>query len=386
MAHPGDTCVYVKTNLDTRIAISIHSEATVSQFKEIFCREHKENWPEFGDIQITAVKVEQGDKLYRIVDSMIWSVLFQGIRGDRHINVEVENGDLVTIQADAPSVSTDTESNWQQSVGAPFQLTQPSEDKTKKRKRESDKEKESCGDDKTGDIDVNKDDDVGALSRCSCEAQGTKKLLVFDLNGILADLLGSRAESAPDGISNRPVFIRPFVASFLDFCFERFNVGIWSSRRVKLKYITNLVMGNQAKDLVFGFGQDMCITTEFKTLENTAKPLFLKDLRRVWNHLGACSTCGKRKYDESNTLLVDDSPEKALCNPPHTGIFPHPYKYTDHVDCALGPNGELRKYLERLVDAENVQKFVAENPIGQSAIAETHESWEFYSKVIEKYK
>lgn len=51
-----------------------------------------------------------------------------------------------------------------------------------------------------------------------------------------------------------------------------------------------------------------------------------------------------------------------------------------------GPNGELRKYLERLVDAENVQKFVAENPIGQSAIAETHESWEFYSKVIEKYK
>lgn len=62
-------------------------------------------------------------------------------------------------------------------------------------------------------------------------------------------------------------------------------------------------------------GQDMCITTEFKTLENTAKPLFLKDLRRVWNHLGACSTCGKRKYDESNTLLVDDSPEKALCNP-----------------------------------------------------------------------
>lgn len=126
---------------------------------EIFCREHKENWPEFGDIQISAVKVyiyiylwtfvlhllcnilikcvfffaflhnqiEQGDAFYRIVDSMTWSVLFQGIRGDGHISVEVENGDLVTIQADAPSASTDTESNWQQTVGAPFQLTQPSE-------------------------------------------------------------------------------------------------------------------------------------------------------------------------------------------------------------------------------------------------------------------
>ncbi|CAA7055787.1 unnamed protein product [Microthlaspi erraticum] len=75
-----------------------------------------------------------------------------------------------------------------------------------------------------------------------------------------------------------------------------------------------------------------------------------------------------------------------MCNPPHTGIFPYSYKYTDREDCALGPNAELRKYLERLVDAENVQKFVAENPIGQSAVTETHESWEFYSKIMEKYK
>lgn len=109
---------------------------------------------------------------------------------------------------------------------------------------------------------------------------------------------------------------------------------------------------------------------------------------------------------------------------PHTGIFPFPYQYTDREDCALGksflilnlssiqvlqhqaesingdaycsltlflilrtgPDGELRKYMERLVDAENVQKFVEENPIGQSAITETHESWSFYSRVIKAHK
>lgn len=61
--------------------------------------------------------------------------------------------------------------------------------------------------------------------------------------------------------------------------------------------------------------QSICITTNFKTLENTTKPLFLKDLRTVWNRFGTCLSCGKRKYDETNTLLVDDSPDKALCNP-----------------------------------------------------------------------
>lgn len=64
--------------------------------------------------------------------------------------------------------------------------------------------------------------------------------------------------------------------------------------------------------------QNICITTDFKTLENTTKPLFLKDLRTVWDRFGTCLSCGKVKYDESNTLLVDDSPDKALCNPVST--------------------------------------------------------------------
>ncbi|KAG5390753.1 hypothetical protein IGI04_032294 [Brassica rapa subsp. trilocularis] len=296
-----------------------------------------------------------------------------------------------------------------------------SEPKQKKKKK---KKKKSCEDDKTDNMDVEKKDDVsvprserelesdgiklgtslsssvlipdngvasqetGDVPRCSCKGQSTRKLVVFDLNGILADIArGNTGKCVPDGkISLRSVFKRPFVATFLDFCFEKFDVGIWSSRRIGLNYMTNIVMGRHAKNLLFSFDQRICITTKFKTLGNTTKPLFLKNLRTVWNRFGTCLSCGKRKYDETNTLLVDDSPDKALCNPPHTGIFPFPYQYTDREDSALGPDGELMKYMERLVDAENVQKFVEKNPMGQSAITETHESWSFYSRVIKAHK
>ncbi|CAH2036967.1 unnamed protein product [Thlaspi arvense] len=298
--------------------------------------------------------------------------------------------------------------------------------KQKRKRKKSDKKKKSCEDYETDNMDEKKDDvseprneeelesaeekletslstsvlilnnvaqgvaspETGDIPRCSCEGKSTRKLVVFDLNGILVDIArGHTGQFVPDGkISARSVFRRPFVTSFIDFCFERFNVGIWSSRLIGLDYMTNVVMGNYGKNLLFCFDQSICITTGFKTLENSSKPLFLKDLRRVWDRFGACLNCGKRKYDETNTLLVDDSPDKALCNPPHTGIFPFPYQYTDLKDCALGPDGELRKYLERLVDAENVQKFVEENPIGQTAITETHQSWDFYSKVVKAHK
>lgn len=115
--------------------------------------------------------------------------------------------------------------------------------------------------------------------------------------------------------------------------------------------MTDIVMGNHAKNLLFSFVSDLsttsmrkqftlevcklvlilffspsvctqdqsiCITTKFKTLETASKPLFLKNLRTVWNRFGTCTSCGKRKYDETNTLLVDDSPDKALCNPVST--------------------------------------------------------------------
>lgn len=51
------------------------------------------------------------------------------------------------------------------------------------------------------------------------------------------------------------------------------------------------------------------------TLENKHKCLVLKDLRKIWENDGPNKSWVKGSFNESNTLLVDDSPYKALVNP-----------------------------------------------------------------------
>ncbi|KAG8374179.1 hypothetical protein BUALT_Bualt11G0104100 [Buddleja alternifolia] len=75
-------------------------------------------------------------------------------------------------------------------------------------------------------------------------------------------------------------------------------------------------------------------------------------------------------YNESNTLLVDDSPYKALCYPQCTAIFYYTYRFTDVRVNSLGTGGDLRVYLEGLAMAENVKEYVKQNPSGQRPITE----------------
>lgn len=59
-----------------------------------------------------------------------------------------------------------------------------------------------------------------------------------------------------------------------------------------------------------------CTVTKFKTIEDKKKPLVLKELRRLWEKKPFRELpLEKGEYDKSNTLLLDDSPYKALRNP-----------------------------------------------------------------------
>lgn len=58
-----------------------------------------------------------------------------------------------------------------------------------------------------------------------------------------------------------------------------------------------------------------CTGTGFKTLENKHKELVFKELRKLWEKHDANLPWGKGCYNASNTLLLDDSPYKALLNP-----------------------------------------------------------------------
>ncbi|KAG2639483.1 uncharacterized protein LOC120660172 [Panicum virgatum] len=131
--------------------------------------------------------------------------------------------------------------------------------------------------------------------------------------------------------------------------------------------VVDMLMKDLKQHLLFCWDSSQCTATGHCTVENKDKPLVLKELRKLWNKeepgLGT-----RGDFSPSNTLLVDDSPYKALRNPPHTAIFPYSYSYKDVKDDSLGPGGDLRLYLENLATADDVQRYVEEHPFGQLQI------------------
>ncbi|XP_025801891.1 uncharacterized protein LOC112881428 isoform X4 [Panicum hallii] len=214
-----------------------------------------------------------------------------------------------------------------------------------------------------------------------------KKLLILDLNGLLADINQDyhNVHKADAKVKNKLVFRRPYYDDFLRFCFQNFELGIWSSRkRENVSIVVNILMRNFKQHLLFRWDMSYCTVTGCNTIDNKNKPLVLKELKKLWNKEDPKLPWKKGEFSPSNTLLVDDSPYKALCNPPNTAIFPHPYSYRNQSDDSLGPGGDLRMYLERVAAADNVQNFVRDNPFGQNAITESDPNWNFYVQIVDK--
>ncbi|KAJ8420961.1 hypothetical protein Cgig2_012931 [Carnegiea gigantea] len=149
--------------------------------------------------------------------------------------------------------------------------------------------------------------------------QNKKLLLILSLNGFLIHR-AHRADSAkiprnrrPDGVydGTRYVYRRPFLEQFIQFCLERFEAALWSSA---LERNIDVVLGcfftRLKKRFLFIWDQNKCSDYGFKTRENKKKPLFFKELNKIWSS----STIGPRFF-ESNILLIVDEPYKALLNP-----------------------------------------------------------------------
>ncbi|KAJ6830777.1 uncharacterized protein M6B38_351370 [Iris pallida] len=213
-----------------------------------------------------------------------------------------------------------------------------------------------------------------------------KKLLVLDLNGLLCDVVRGFQDPRDAHIILRKsaVFKRPFCDDFLKFCYERFVVGVWSSRlKENVQCIVSGIVCD-AQNLSFCWDITRCTTTGYKTIEDKHKPLVLKELKKLWNKEEADLPWQVGDFSPTNTLLIDDSPYKALCNPPYTAIFPRPYNKWDKDDNSLGPGGDLRVYLEGLSVADDVQQYVRERPFGKHPITAANPSWEYYKRIISR--
>ncbi|KAE9590879.1 hypothetical protein Lal_00023351 [Lupinus albus] len=211
-----------------------------------------------------------------------------------------------------------------------------------------------------------------------------KKLLVLNLNGFLVNRIHHTKVNeipksrSPDAVyRNFKVFRRPYVEEFMKFCLERFELGIWSSAiEHNVDDALNCSIGSSTKKLLFVWDQNQCLDSGFKSLENANKPLFFKELKKIWDQIKKGGP-----FSASNTLLIDDKPNKAFLNTPHTGIFPEPWKVQDKDDKTLDPKGELCLFLEGLANANDVTSYVKENPFGNSAITSSHSDWDYYCNV-----
>ncbi|XP_062118157.1 uncharacterized protein LOC133831764 isoform X2 [Humulus lupulus] len=170
--------------------------------------------------------------------------------------------------------------------------------------------------------------------------QRKRKLIVLALGGLLCHRVYRYDRSSvprsrlPDtSYGSILVYKRPYCEDFMKFCLDRFEVGIWSSAREwYLNNALDCIMEGLKGKLLFAWDQNECTRSGFCTLEKKDKPLFLKDLNKLWQNKYLC----KGTFSSSNTLLIDDKPYKALLNPSNTSLFiEHEYKVDDVDDMTL---------------------------------------------------
>ncbi|CAH8255702.1 unnamed protein product [Arabidopsis lyrata] len=94
-------CVFVTTNIDTRLGVLSDKDDSVSTFRDKICKEHEQCFPSFGKITISALKVRCGGQLYHLVDSLILNIAFPS--NDSFLFVDVvsveEKGIMLTGEA-----------------------------------------------------------------------------------------------------------------------------------------------------------------------------------------------------------------------------------------------------------------------------------------------
>jgi hypothetical protein len=149
-------------------------------------------------------------------------------------------------------------------------------------------------------------------------------------------------------------FERLQLQKFLSLCFEKFDVAIWTcaaKRRTDAMVETIFTEEERNK---FKFIWDQSYTSNTQVLRPDGRcDVMLKDLQKVWVHKFP------DVYDDSNTILIDDSPLKTFVNPDFTTLYPTPFKFGDCEDVFLLQI--LWPLLEKLSCAIDVRRFLQIN-------------------------
>ncbi|XP_019173772.1 PREDICTED: uncharacterized protein LOC109169343 [Ipomoea nil] len=202
------------------------------------------------------------------------------------------------------------------------------------------------------------------LSDLEAQYKPPKKLLIFDLNGVLVLT-----------VYRKMPMRRPFYKEFLKFCSRHFTLAVWSSKQNINGICRKLLSDVEGLSFLFQWNQSYCSISTEGVKGNPKKKIMFKDLNKVWEEY--------KEFNPSNTVLIDDSQYKSFLNPDHNLIIPMTYK--GGPDNYLDPNNKFVSYLETLAAAKDVQEHIKSSPFGEIDL-ETKADEECYRNSAKKMK
>ncbi|OBT65954.1 hypothetical protein VE03_03207 [Pseudogymnoascus sp. 23342-1-I1] len=178
-------------------------------------------------------------------------------------------------------------------------------------------------------------------------------LLVLDLNGTIL--------YRPDRRRPSHFLERQSTASFLDYIFSRFQVMVWSSARLENVRLMadKLFPGPRRQYLVAEWGRDrMGLTPE----DFVRRVQVYKRLEKVWAEPSIQSRHPLQgtgaTWDQSNTILIDDSSEKARSEPFNLVELPEFKGNSEPTDVLQ----HLTMYLDDILMQKDVSAYMRQNP------------------------
>ncbi|KAG0274695.1 hypothetical protein BGZ95_009550 [Linnemannia exigua] len=190
-----------------------------------------------------------------------------------------------------------------------------------------------------------------------------KLLVILDLNGTLF-------YSDDDNYKSRTYTKRPYFVQLLLFLYANCRVMVWSSathQRVSSMVAAGGFMGIDKMDRIWNREHLQLHPKDFYR-----KVLTLKDLEFVWREIESEKSCanpdqllagGKYEFqfDQTNTILIDDSPHKSQLQPYNCMIVPD----FDKTRMQKGNDIELLKvvhYIKGLLYQDNVSAYMRTCP------------------------
>ncbi|KAF8926293.1 HAD-like domain-containing protein [Dissophora ornata] len=186
-----------------------------------------------------------------------------------------------------------------------------------------------------------------------------KLLVILDLNGTLF-----YKEDSP----KKTIHARPHLSPFLKFLFKHCRVMIWSSARPSSVENAVKVLGGRVDEIDRVWSR---ANFKLSEVDYHRKVLTLKDLEVVWKAIGTerltasfedrqdGGRCGI--YNQTNTVLIDDSPHKSQLQPYNCIVLP---KF-NRERAFSGDDSELLKvkcYLRQLMTQYNVSAYIRRHP------------------------